>query len=95
MDTAPRSARQNTGQCASGFFRKAVWKSGDNNEMIRFSDFARSRVVLFDRFKFTAKIRLEDALHVFRDFLQLVTNLSRVCPDSIVNQEFIEVRQMH
>ena len=95
MDTAPRTARQNTGQRASGFFCKAVRKSGDNNEVIRFSDFAGSRVVLFNRFEFTAKIRLEDALHMFGDFLQSITDLSRVCPDSITDQQLIEVRQMH
>ena len=70
-------------------------KSGDNNEVIRFSNFAGSRVVLFDRFEFTAKIRLEDALHMFGDFLQSITDLSRVCPDSIADQQLIEVRQVH
>ena len=95
MHTAPRTACQNTGQRSSGFFGKAVRESGHDNEVIRFGHFSCGGVVLFNGVKFTAEIRLENALHMFRDFLELVANLSRFCPDAIVNQQLIKVCQMH
>ena len=63
--------------------------------MIRFCHFTRSSVVIFNRFKFAAKVGLKHTFHVLRHFLQTITDLCSVRPNAVADQQFIEVRQMH
>ena len=95
MHATPRAAGDDAGQMASRLFGKRSGKSGDDHKMIWFRDLARSGVVVFDRFKFTAKICLKDTLHVFGHFLKTVANLCRIGPDTVTDQEFVEVCKVH
>ena len=95
MHAASRTTGQNAGERASRFFCKVVRETGDYDEVVRFGDFASRRVVLFNVFELAAKIRLEDALHMFGDLLQAVSNLNGFCPDAMTNQLFVKIGQMH